>query len=73
MTNEKKVFENVSAVQQPTEDLAIIGYLTWYSVGEDLYDREALRKGLLSYGISEDYLPNPIRSALSFTRSSWNG
>jgi hypothetical protein len=67
MTN--KILEGVSAVQNSSNS-SVMGYLTWYSIGDDLYNREMLRKGLLANGIEEGYLPNPIRSADAFRRST---
>lgn len=65
----EKLLEGVSAVQNSSSS-SIMGYLTWYSVGDDLYNREMLRKSLLVNGIEESYLPNPIRSSDAFRRST---
>lgn len=69
MTSRKEFLEGVSAVQN-NESSSIIGYLTWYSVGDDLYNRESLRKGLIKNGIEEKYLPNPIRTSDAFRRAT---
>lgn len=70
MTKEKKVLNNVSAVHQPSDENSIIGYLSWYSVGEDSYNREALRKAMLVNSIEEKYLPNPIKGYDAFRRAT---
>lgn len=67
--NREEFLEGVSAVQNDNKS-SIIGYLTWYSVGDDLYNREDLRKRLLQNGIEESYLPNPIRSSDAFRRAT---
>jgi hypothetical protein len=67
--NRNDFLETVSAVQSE-QNSTIIGYLTWYSVGDDLYNRENLRKGLLQNGIEEKFLPNPIRSSDAFRRAT---
>jgi hypothetical protein len=67
--NRKQFLEGVSAVQNDNNS-SIIGYLTWNSVGDDLYNRENLRKELLRNGIEEAYLPNPIRSSDAFRRAT---
>jgi hypothetical protein len=69
MEKRKEFLSNVSAIQNE-ESTSIIGYLTWYSIGDDLYDREDLRKGLLTNGIKEKYLPNPIRPVDAFKRAT---
>ena len=40
------LLDGVSAVENG-ENNSIIGYLTWYSIGDYLYDREDLRKTLI--------------------------
>ncbi|MFS0783461.1 DUF6744 family protein [Bacillus sp. 1P06AnD] len=69
MTSRKEFLEGMSAV--PNDQYSsIIGYLTWYSVGDDLYNREDLRKNMLQNEVEEHYLPNPIRSADAFRRAT---
>lgn len=70
MTQNKReqFLEGVSA--KTSQDSSIIGYLTWYSVGDDLYSRENLRVGLLKNGIEEKFLPNPIRPSDAFRRAT---
>lgn len=67
--NRKEFLEGISAVQNDSNS-SIIGYLTWYSIGDDLYNRESLRKELLRNGIEEEYLPNPIRPTDAFRRAT---
>ncbi len=67
--NRKEFLEGISAVQSDSNS-SIIGYLTWYSIGDDLYNRESLRKELLRNGIEEEYLPNPIRPTDAFRRAT---
>lgn len=52
------------------ESSQVMGYLTWYSVGEDLYFREELRKKLLLSGIEEKYLPKAIRPSDAYRRAT---
>lgn len=68
-TTGSKKLEGLSATTNG-EDTSIVGYLTWYSVGDDLYNREELRKLLLKNGIEESYLPNSIRGADAFRRAT---
>jgi len=65
-----KLIENVAAVTEAKDNQAIIGYLTWYSVGDALYDREILRKKLLAAGIDESYLPKEIRPSDAYRRAT---
>lgn len=65
-----KTLENIAAVETVNEQTQVIGHLCWYSVGEDLYDREELRKSLLYNGLSETNLPNAIRPADAFRRAT---
>lgn len=64
----KKFLEGVSAVNN--ESTSIMGYLTWYSVGDYLYKREDLRKQLITNGIEDKYLPNPIRPIDAYKRAT---
>jgi len=49
---------------------SIIGYLSWYSVGEANYDRNELRKSFLSNDFEEGDLPNEIRATDAFRRAT---
>ncbi|MEK5217770.1 DUF6744 family protein [Psychrobacillus sp. FSL H8-0487] len=69
MQQNQSILEGVSASING-EQSESIGFLTWYSVGDDLYYREDLRKLLVSNGIEEKYLPNPIRSSDAFRRAT---
>lgn len=71
MTQNKsqKMLEGLSAVENSDEN-SIVGYLTWYSVGDDLYNREDLRQALMLNGIDGKYLPNEIRGADAFRRAT---
>ncbi|WP_028987560.1 DUF6744 family protein [Thermicanus aegyptius] len=60
--------ENLAAVQTPETD--VIGYLTWYSIGEHTVSREALRQKLINAGLEEKYLPNEIRPSDAFRRAT---
>jgi hypothetical protein len=44
----EKFLEGMSAIKDG-KNSSIIGFLTWYSVGDDLYNREDLRKGLYAW------------------------
>ncbi|MDX8367686.1 DUF6744 family protein [Cytobacillus sp. IB215665] len=66
----KDILENKAAVSTVEGEAQVIGYLTWYSVGEDLYAREDLRKSLLANNIEESFLPKPIRPADAFRRAT---
>lgn len=48
----------------------IIGHLCWYSVSEDNYERNDLRKALIQNGFGEGDLPNEIRSSDAFRRAT---
>lgn len=61
--------KNVAAVENGEKD-QIIGHLCWYSIGEDNYEREELRKALLQNGFEEDDLPNEIRASDAFRRAT---
>jgi hypothetical protein len=62
--------KNVAAVETGNNDQSIIGHLCWYSIGDDNYDRNELRKVLLENGFDESDLPNEIRSADAFRRAT---
>ncbi|KOP81361.1 DUF6744 family protein [Cytobacillus solani] len=59
----------VAAIENEKEK-SIIGHLCWYSVGEDNYDRNELRKALLQNGFEESDLPNEIRATDAFRRAT---
>ncbi|MEQ2529056.1 DUF6744 family protein [Bacillaceae bacterium CLA-AA-H227] len=59
----------VAAIESE-KDQSIIGHLCWYSVGEDNYDRNELRKALLQNGFEESDLPNEIRATDAFRRAT---
>ncbi|WP_374724201.1 DUF6744 family protein [Calidifontibacillus erzurumensis] len=60
--------KNVVATTQKSG--GTIGYLCWYSVSEDLYEREHLRRLFIQYGLNEEFLPKPIRAADAFRRAT---
>ncbi|WP_019156913.1 DUF6744 family protein [Robertmurraya massiliosenegalensis] len=60
---------NVAAVENGSKE-QIIGHLCWYSIGEDHYDRNELRKKLLQNGFTEEDLPNEIRTSDAFRRAT---
>lgn len=66
----KDILEGKSAVMSVFRDTEIVGHLCWYSVGDDLYEREKLRQSLLINGIEEKYLPKPVRSTDAFRRAT---
>lgn len=66
--NRQEFFSGVSAITgDPSKP---IGFLTWYSVGDDLYNREDLRKLLIQNNLEESFLPNPIRPGDAFRRAT---
>lgn len=70
MQQNEKILKGLSAVQEGKNNSSIMGYLTWYSIGEDEYYRDILRQKLLACGIEESYLPNPIRATDAFRRAT---
>lgn len=60
----------VAAINEERESKDVLGYLCWYSVGEDLYEREQLKKKFRKAGLPESYLPNPIRATDAFKRAT---
>ena len=63
------VLENVAAVQNEKQQ-NIIGYLTWYSIGEHLITRDELKQKLTNAGLDEGWMPNDIRSSDAFRRAT---
>lgn len=63
------MLENMVAVQKE-EGEGIIGHLFWYSIGEDLYNRQALEKVLQNNGLSTGFMPNEIRIVDAFRRAT---
>lgn len=60
----------LAAINVETETTNVIGYLCWYSVREGLYKREELKKKIQIAGLSDSYLPNPIRPSDAFKRAT---
>lgn len=60
----------VAAVSDASNADSIIGYLTWYSIGDALYDRDDLRSKLLAAGINENFLPKEIRPSDAYRRAT---
>lgn len=63
------ILENVTAVHNEKEQ-NIIGYLTWYSIGEHLITRDELKQKLINAGLDEGWMPNEIRSSDAFRRAT---
>lgn len=68
--NTTNLIESVSAVSDIKNPESIIGYLTWYSVGDALYDRSELLVKLLSANIDANYLPKEIRPSDAYRRAT---
>ena len=66
----QNLIESVAAVEQGSNSQAIIGYLTWYSIGDALYDRDDLRAKLLAANIDENFLPKSIRPSDAYRRAT---
>lgn len=69
MQQNKNVLENMTVVSNG-DKADDIGFLILYSIGDDLYYREDLRKLLIANRIEEKYLPKPIRSSDAFRRAT---
>lgn len=48
----------------------IIGHLMWYSVGNQLIERDELERKLASAGLDEGWMPNPIQAHGAFRRAT---
>lgn len=55
--------DNMIAVNKEEEDIKHIGHLFWYTIGEDLYQREDIEAALINSGLSLVFMPNPIKPA----------
>ena len=66
----KNLIDNVTAVSEVKNPESIIGYLTWYSVGDALYDRSELLVKLLFANIDANYLPKEIRPSDAYRRAT---
>jgi hypothetical protein len=66
---EKYAIENLVAVTSDT-NAAILGYLTWYSIRNGLYEINALRALVLQAGLEESCLPPKIRVSDAFRRAT---
>lgn len=65
----KSAIQNVVAVQNEQQQ-GIIGFLTWYSVRDQLIQRDELKNKLLNAGFGEEWLPNGIRPSDAFRRAT---
>lgn len=70
MNKKREILSTVAAVKNTAGETPILGYLTWYSVGEAPYYRTELRKKLLLNGIEERFLPKEIRPSDAFRRAT---
>jgi hypothetical protein len=62
---------DLSAVQMDdTSDIEVLGFLTWYSIGEQLISRETLREYMVESGLDEGYIPAEIRVPDAFRRAT---
>jgi len=61
--------ENMVAIKKE-EGVKHIGHLFWYSIGDDLYQRDDLESTLITSGLSMGFMPNPIKSSDAFRRAS---
>ncbi len=61
--------ENMTAVQNKQQD-GILGHLMWFSVGKQLVKMDDLEKALVQSGLPIEWIPNAIRPADAFRRST---
>ncbi len=52
------------------EEMDLLGYLTWYSVGKQLVEAKELEIKLKDAGLDSAWMPKPIRSADAFRRAT---
>ena len=60
--------ENVVGVSGDED--GIIGYVSWYSIGKQQIHEDDIRQKLNSAGLSEGFMPNPIRVSDAFRRAT---
>ncbi|HEX6923640.1 MAG TPA: DUF6744 family protein [Bacillales bacterium] len=60
---------NVVAIQNEKQE-SVIGYLTWHSLGQQLIQRDELRRKLNEAGLDSGWLPNEIRPSDAFRRAT---
>ncbi|MBO0587737.1 DUF6744 family protein [Sporosarcina sp. E16_8] len=61
--------DNMTAVQNKQQD-GILGHLMWFSVGKQLVKMDDLERGLVQSGLPVEWMPNAIRPADAFRRST---
>lgn len=61
---------NLTAVTEINVKEGFLGHLTWYSIGKQLIQTDALKTKLLDVGLDESWMPNPIRSTDAFRRAT---
>ncbi|MFD1363181.1 DUF6744 family protein [Lentibacillus salinarum] len=63
------VLQNTIAVDNENQ-AGIIGHLTWYSVAQQLIERDELLQKLNQAGFGEEWMPKEIRQADAFRRAT---
>ena len=61
--------DNMTAVQNKQQD-GILGHLMWFSVGKQLVKMDDLERALVQSGLPVEWMPNAIRPADAFRRST---
>ena len=61
--------DNMTAVQNKQQD-GILGHLMWFSVGKQLIKMDDLERALVQSGLPVEWMPNAIRPADAFRRST---
>jgi hypothetical protein len=62
---------DLSAVQlEDKNNIEVLGFMAWYSIGEQLINRETLREYLVESGLDDGYMPAEIRIPDAFRRAS---
>lgn len=62
-------FKNLAVVKSGSENVKVIGHLTWYSISTLLITRDELREKLSNCGL-EGFMPAPIRVPDAFRRAT---
>jgi len=62
---------DLSAVQlEDKNNIEVLGFMMWYSIGEQLINRETLLEYVVESGLDEGYMPAEIRIPDAFRRAS---
>lgn len=69
--SQRIALRDMSAVHiEDNQNVNILGFLVWYSVGEQLIDRDALRSYVKEAGLDEGFMPAEIRIPDAFRRAT---